>query len=67
MLQSELHQKAKRLIPQVKINKSFEHNIVNILLHVPISFNIVLAVRDGSFEYPQHMFWLRNIFFGTHS
>ena len=25
--------------------------------------------RDGSFEYPQHMFWLRNkeIFFGRHS
>ena len=38
--------------------------IVNIFL--PISFNICLGCsketshRDGSFEYPRHMFWLRN-------
>ena len=42
----------------------FERNIVNIFL--PISFNIGFgcskepSYRDGSFEYPEHMFWLRN-------
>ena len=46
------------------MNKNFEHKIGNILL--PISFNICfgclkeLFPRDGSFEYSQHMFWLRN-------
>ena len=55
-------------------NKIFEREIVNIFL--PISFNLCVECskepshRDGSFEYPQYMFWLRNkkiIFFGTHS
>ena len=38
--------------------------MVNIFL--PISFNSrfwclkELSPRDGSFEYPQHMFWMRN-------
>ena len=40
-----------------------EHKIVNSFL--PISLNIWFECskepsRDGSFEYPQHMFWLRN-------
>ena len=41
-----------------------EHKIVNIFL--PISFNICFGCSkktshwDSSFEYPQHMFWLRN-------
>ena len=48
--------------------------IVNIFL--PISLNICygcykdLSHWDGSFEYPQHTFWLRNkkiSFFDTHS
>ena len=51
-------------IAQVEINTLFERKIVNILL--PISFNIILvlkrtvSLRDGSIEYPQSMFWLRN-------
>ena len=56
-------------IAQVEINTIFERKIVNILL--PISFNIFLllirtvSLRDGSIEYPQNMFRLRNkiIFF----
>ena len=55
------------------MNKIFERKIVNIVL--PISFNICFGYTkepshgDGAFEYPQHMFWLRNkeINFGTHS
>ena len=45
------------------ISKKFERNIVNIFL--PISFNICFGCSKepshwhGSFEYPQHMFWLR--------
>ena len=50
--------------PQVKINKKFQRKIVDIFL--PINFNICfgcskeLSHCDGSFECPQHMFWLRN-------
>ena len=46
------------------VNKIFGLKIVNIFL--PISFNIRFGCskepsqQDGSFEYPQHMFWLRN-------
>ena len=46
------------------MNKIVEHKIVNIVL--PISFNICFGFSkepshwDGSFEYPQHKFWLRN-------
>ena len=42
----------------------FWRKIVNIFL--PICFNICFrcskepSQQDGSFEYPQHMFWLRN-------
>ena len=55
------------------INKIFEREIVNIFLF--ISFNTCFGCFkepshwDGSFEYTQHMFWLRNekiIFFITH-
>ena len=51
-------------LAQVKINKKIQRTIVNIF--VPINFNICfgwskeLSHLDGSFEYPQHMFWLRN-------
>ena len=44
--------------------QNFERKIVNIVL--PISFNICFGCSkepshyDGSFEYPQHMFWLRS-------
>ena len=44
--------------------ENFERKIVNIFL--PIWLNICLGCSkepshwDGSFEYPQHMFWLRN-------
>ena len=49
---------------QVKISKHFQGKIVNIFL--PIIFSICIGCskepshRDGSFEYPQHMFWLEN-------
>ena len=45
-------------------NKFSEFKIVNIFL--PISLNVCFGCskepshQDGSFEYPQHMFWLRN-------
>ena len=38
----------------------------NVIIFLPISFNICFGCSkepshwDGSFEYPQHMFWLRN-------
>ena len=49
---------------QVKINPNFQHTVVNIFL--PIIFSVCfgcskeLSHRDGAFEYPQHVFWLRN-------
>ena len=48
----------------VKSSRNFELKIVIIFL--PISLNMCCwcskepSHRDGSFEYPQHMFWLRN-------
>ena len=53
-----------RTFTYVLINKIFERKNVNIFL--PISFNICFGCLkepsywDGSFVYPQHMFWLRN-------
>ena len=50
--------------PQVKISKYFERKIVIIFL--PINLNMGFGCseepshRDGSSEYPQHMFQLRN-------
>ena len=44
--------------------QKFQRKSVNIFL--PINFNICFGRSkepfhlDGSFEYPQHMFWLRN-------
>ena len=49
---------------QVLINKTFQRKIVNIFL--PIIFSICfgcskeLSHWGSSFEYPKHMFWLRN-------
>ena len=54
------------------MNKIFERKILNIFL--PINFDIYFGCskeashQDSSFEYPQHMFWLRNkkiIFWNT--
>ena len=51
-------------IPKVQIDTTFEQKIVNIFL--PMSFNICfgcskeLSYSDGSFEYPQHIFWFIN-------
>ena len=45
-------------------NQNFQRKIVNIFL--PIIFSICFGCskepshQDGSFEYPQHMLWLRN-------
>ena len=47
------------------VKQKFEHKIVNISL--PSNLNISAghskehSHRDSSFEYPQHMFWLRNM------
>ena len=52
------------MLTQVQIKTIFEGKIVNNFL--PISFNRCfgcskeLSHRDGSFEYPQHMYWMRN-------
>ena len=51
-------------IHRFRKTKIFKHKNVNIFL--PIYFNICFGCSkepshwDGSFEYPQHMFWLRN-------
>ena len=48
----------------IGLDKIYERKIVNISL--PISLNICFGCPkepshwDGSFEYPQHMFWFRN-------
>ena len=48
------------------MNKKYEFKIDIIFIFLSISFNICfgcskeLSHRDGSFEYPQHMLWLRN-------
>ena len=52
--------------------KNFQHKIVNIFLPIMLSICFGCSKEpshwDGSFEFPQHMFCLRNkkIFFGTH-
>ena len=52
------------MIPQFQLSKIFERKIAIIFL--PISLNMCFGCSkepshlDGSFEYPQHMFWLRN-------
>ena len=51
-------------VPWVKINRNFQHKIVNIFLPIIVSLCYRCSKepshRDGSFENPQHMFWLRN-------
>ena len=48
----------------VQIRKFYERKIVIIFL--PINLSVCFGCskepshRDGSFEYPQHMFWVRN-------
>ena len=52
------------VITWVQLNKSFERKSVNIFLS--ISLNMCFgcskepSLGDDSFEYPQHIFWLRN-------
>ena len=59
-----MNRKAYLVNTEVKIYKNFQLKIVNIFL--PINFNICfgclkeLSHLNGSFEYPQHMFWMRN-------
>ena len=51
-------------IHRFRYTKNFSVKIVNKFF--PINFNICFwrskepSHRDGSFEYPKHMFWLRN-------
>ena len=53
------------------MNEKFQHKSVNIFLR--IIFIVCFGCskepshRDGSFEYPQHMFWLRNKIFFCYS
>ena len=55
---------AHGVFQMVQISKNYQRKIVNIFLS--IHFNICFGFSkepsqwDGSFEYPQHMFWLRN-------
>ena len=50
---------AHLVVTKVKINKTFQLIIANIFLS--INFNMCLGdQKDSSFEYPQHMFWLKN-------
>ena len=59
-------------LPRKKGNKT-NKNIKHSFIFLPISFNICFGCSKepshGSFEYPQHMFWLkiRKLFFDTHS
>ena len=52
------------LHPLVQIGKTFQHKIANVFLSIRyyICFGCSKepSHRDGSFNYPQHMFWLRN-------
>ena len=45
---------------KVKINKNFQHKIVNIFLPISFSICFVCSKEPSDFEYPQHMFLLRN-------
>ena len=48
---------------QHTVNKKFQRTIVNVFLPIiSICFGCSKepSHRDGSFEFPQHMFWLRN-------
>ena len=57
-------QEISGLVPLVLIGEDFQDTIVNIFLS--ISFNMCFGCsketshRDGSFEHPQHRFWMRN-------
>ena len=48
------------------LDKQNKNQRKNVSICVPVSFNICFGCSkepshlDGSFEYPQHMFWLRN-------
>ena len=46
------------------VMKFYEHKIVIIFLTINLNmcfgFSKEPSDRDGSFEYPQHMFWMRN-------
>ena len=58
------------LIAYVQLSKNFQRKIATIFL--PSNLNICYCCStepyhwDCSFEYPQHMFWLRNKKIGTH-
>ena len=56
------------IIPQVQIGNHFQRSCQRTILNIflAVSFNMCFGCskepshRDGSFEYQQHMFWLRN-------
>ena len=49
---------------QINVNTNFERKNINIFfsmgLNICFGCSKEPSHRDGSFEYPQHMFWLRN-------
>ena len=58
-IQSNLSLRPRFSLVQINTLGGGGGKIVNIFLS--ISFNICFGCsKDGSFEYPQHMFWLRN-------
>ena len=52
------------LFTLVLIDKIFVHKVEIIFLRLRLNISFCcskeLSCRDGSFEYPQHMFWSRN-------
>ena len=54
-----LHAKFKGPVKQ-KIQRKIVNMSLSIILNMCFGCSKELSHRDGSFEYPQHMFWLRN-------
>ena len=52
------------LLSKVQLNKTFQRKIAIIFLSISLNMYFGCSKEpshlDGSFEYPQHMFWLRN-------
>ena len=42
------------------LSKTFKHKIAIIFLSISLNMCFWVLKRTVSFEYPQHMFWLRN-------
>ena len=62
-----LDEKKKVVFLLRTLNKNFQRKIVNIFLPIILAYVLgaqkELSHLDSSFEYPQHMFWLKKFFF----